>query len=78
MLNERFRERFKSDDAMQRMMMSVYALGRYSVNRENISEITDALEDADSSIFAGLRLKLFRIWAGAAGTLSSAAHAQAL
>ena len=48
MLNERFRERFKSDDAMQRMM-SVYALGRYSVT-ENISEITDALEDADSSI----------------------------
>ena len=47
MLNERFRERFKSDDAMQRMM-SVYALGRYSVT-ENISEITDALlEDADS------------------------------
>lgn len=47
-LNERFKERFHSDDAMQRMM-AVYALGRYSVP-ENIAEITDALEDADPTI----------------------------
>lgn len=47
-LNERFRERARGDDPMQRMM-AVYALGRYSV-QENISEITDALEDADPAI----------------------------
>ncbi len=47
-LNERFKERFRSDDAMQRMM-AVYALGRYSVS-ENLSEITEALEDADPAI----------------------------
>lgn len=47
-LNEKFRERAKSDDPMQRMM-AIYALGRYSV-QENISEITDALEDADPTI----------------------------
>lgn len=47
-LNQRFKERFQSEDAMQRMM-SVYALGRYSVS-ENIAEITDALEDADPSV----------------------------
>lgn len=48
MLNEKFRERARSEDSMQRMM-SVYALGRYSVT-ENIAEITDALEDADPAI----------------------------
>lgn len=42
-LNEKFRERARSEDSMQRMM-AVYALGRYSVP-ENISEISDALED---------------------------------
>lgn len=47
-LNEKFRERAKSDDSMQKMM-AIYALGRYSVT-ENIGEITDALEDADPSI----------------------------
>ncbi|WP_304407707.1 HEAT repeat domain-containing protein [uncultured Desulfovibrio sp.] len=47
-LNERFKERARSDDVMQRMM-AVYALGRYSVT-ENIAEITDALEDADPAI----------------------------
>lgn len=47
-LNEKFRERAKSEDSMQRMM-AIYALGRYGVV-ENISEITDALEDADASI----------------------------
>lgn len=47
-LNEKFRERAKSDDSMQKMM-AIYALGRYSVP-ENIAEITDALEDADPSI----------------------------
>lgn len=47
-LNEKFRERARSDDSMQRMM-SIYALGRYSVP-ENIAEITDALEDEDPSI----------------------------
>lgn len=48
MLNERFRERAKSEDAMQRMM-AVYALGRYSAT-ENIAEISDALEDPDSAV----------------------------
>lgn len=47
-LNERFKERFRSDSAMQRMM-AVYALGRYSVT-ENLAEITEALEDADPAI----------------------------
>ena len=47
-LNEKFRERSKSDDAMQRMM-AVYALGRYNVN-ENIREISDALEDPDPAV----------------------------
>ncbi|WP_297226532.1 HEAT repeat domain-containing protein [uncultured Desulfovibrio sp.] len=42
-LNQRFRERMNSDDDMQRLM-AVYAMGRYSVT-ENLSEITDALED---------------------------------
>lgn len=47
-LNEKFRERAKGDDSMQKMM-AIYALGRYNVV-ENIAEITDALEDADPSI----------------------------
>ena len=47
-LNARFKERFRSDDAMQRMM-AVYALGRYSVT-ENLTEITEALEDEDPAI----------------------------
>lgn len=47
-LNEKFRERARSDDNMQKMM-AVYALGRFSVS-ENISEISDALEDADPTI----------------------------
>ena len=44
-LNERFRERVKSDKPMQRMM-AVYALGRYGV-RENLQEISTALNDED-------------------------------
>lgn len=48
MLNEKFKERAKSEDNLQRMM-AIYALGRYSVT-ENIAEITDALEDADPAI----------------------------
>lgn len=47
-LNNRFKERAKSDDAMQRMM-AVYALGRYDAV-ENINEISDALEDADPAV----------------------------
>lgn len=47
-LNERFKERFHTDDSMQRMM-AVYALGRYNVT-ENITEITEALEDPDPAI----------------------------
>lgn len=47
-LNARFRERAQSDDPMQRMM-AVYALGRYSV-QENITNVTDALEDADPGV----------------------------
>ena len=42
-LNQRFRERMGSDDDMQRLM-AVYAMGRYGVT-ENLSEISDALED---------------------------------
>ena len=42
-LNERFKERAKSEDPMQRMM-AVYALGRYGIV-ENLPEITAALED---------------------------------
>ncbi|MBQ9452482.1 MAG: HEAT repeat domain-containing protein [Desulfovibrio sp.] len=42
-LNERFKERAKSEDPMQRMM-AIYALGRYSVT-ENLNEISAALED---------------------------------
>ncbi|MBO4299976.1 MAG: HEAT repeat domain-containing protein [Desulfovibrio sp.] len=44
-LNERFKERARSEDPMQRMM-AVYALGRYSVT-ENLQEISTALEDED-------------------------------
>ena len=47
-LNEKFKERFRSDDSMQRMM-AVYALGRYDA-QENLSEITDALEDSVPAI----------------------------
>lgn len=47
-LNEKFRARSHSDDAMQRMM-AVYALGRFSV-QDNISEISDALEDASPGV----------------------------
>lgn len=47
-LNVRFKERFHSDDAMQRMM-SIYALGRYSVV-ENLAELTEALEDEDPGV----------------------------
>lgn len=47
-LNDRFRERAQSADAMQRMM-AVYALGRYSV-QENITQISDALEDPDPGV----------------------------
>lgn len=47
-LNVRFKERVHSEDAMQRMM-AVYALGRYSVP-ENLTEITEALEDPDPRI----------------------------
>ncbi|WP_165065668.1 HEAT repeat domain-containing protein [Desulfovibrio sp. ZJ200] len=47
-LNVRFKERFHSDDAMQRMM-SVYALGRYSVV-ENLAELTEALKDEDPGV----------------------------
>lgn len=47
-LNEKFRQRFRSDDSMQRMM-AVYALGRYDA-QENLSEITDALEDSVPAI----------------------------
>lgn len=47
-LNERFKERLRSDNGMQRMM-AVYALGRYSVT-DNLAEITEALEDADPAI----------------------------
>ncbi|MBD5641635.1 MAG: HEAT repeat domain-containing protein [Desulfovibrio sp.] len=43
-LNEKFRERARSEDAMQRMM-AIYALGRYNV-ADNITEISDALDDA--------------------------------
>lgn len=47
-LNEKFKERAKSDDNIQRMM-AIYALGRYDVT-ENIAEISDALEDPDPAI----------------------------
>lgn len=47
-LNEKFRERARNEDAMQRMM-AVYALGRYSVP-ENIAEISDALEDPSPGV----------------------------
>lgn len=47
-LNEKFRERAKNDDPMQRMM-AIYALGRFNV-QSNISEISDALEDADPGV----------------------------
>ncbi|MCQ5219690.1 HEAT repeat domain-containing protein, partial [Desulfovibrio desulfuricans] len=40
--NERFKERAKSEDPMQRMM-AVYALGRYGI-LENLPELTAALE----------------------------------
>lgn len=47
-LNVRFKERFRCDDAMQRMM-SIYALGRYSAV-ENLAELTEALEDEDPGV----------------------------
>ncbi|MBD5553643.1 MAG: HEAT repeat domain-containing protein [Desulfovibrio sp.] len=47
-LNQKFRERAASEDRVQRTM-AIYALGRYSV-QENISEISDALEDADPGV----------------------------
>lgn len=47
-LNEKFRERAKSNETIQRMM-AVYALGRYNVN-ENIADISAALEDPDPSV----------------------------
>lgn len=47
-LNERFRVMSQEGDVMQRMM-SIYALGRYSVV-ENINEIEAGLHDADPAI----------------------------
>lgn len=47
-MNLRFKELFHSGDAMKRMM-AIYGMGRYSL-AENISELTDALEDESPTV----------------------------
>lgn len=47
-LNQRFKDLFRSDDAMQRMM-AVYALGRFCASG-NLGELTEALEDESPNV----------------------------
>lgn len=47
-LNRKFKELFRSDDPIQRMM-AVYAMGRYSL-AANITELTEALEDEMANV----------------------------
>lgn len=47
-LNRKFKELFRADNPMQRMM-AVYAMGRYNL-ATNITELTEALEDESANV----------------------------
>ncbi|MEG2173123.1 MAG: HEAT repeat domain-containing protein [Desulfovibrionaceae bacterium] len=47
-LNRKFKELFRSDVPLQRMM-AIYAMGRYDL-RTNITELTEALEDESATV----------------------------